>query len=203
MARFPFSFRIECVNRYMLQAGDPVNSVNSPPELQIRDICLGSVRDVLSFRTAATAEAFEQFLRHGDRGLFAYWENRVVGHAWAAVSHGRLRVVSGYMVVSPDAPCIHFCSVDPGFRNRKIFQGLLSSLVQSLRQERNAARIEIYASAANAASCAAIERVGFRRVGRVWLMGWRSRQWPLSLRVCALRFWARVESLRSLHESTS
>ena len=151
--------------------------MNQPPRspdllLRVDRVTADNLTDVLQFRNENVLQAFGQHLADKDIGVYAYCDGRAVGHAWAAPWHGSKRLVCGYLPVDASTACIHFCSVSPYYRGRKIFQNMLVELAKIVFDSTPVRRILISCAVANVPSYCAIKRVGFQRVVVLFILRW-------------------------------
>ena len=145
------------------------------PALCVEQVTAENLAAASSFRSQGVVGVFRQFLAEREIGVYANCSGQVVGHAWAAIWHGAERLVCGYLPVDERTACIHFCSVSPAYRGRKIYQHMLVELVSIVLASTPVRRILISCAFDNLPSSAAIERVGFRRVTMLFVVQWKGR----------------------------
>jgi GNAT superfamily N-acetyltransferase len=171
--------RLRLLSAYELRSDDSWLGSAEVKDVQLEPVTAANVAEVVAWRGKHVAQEFSHFLDSEHIGVFAKCNGAVVGHAWVAVSHAGRRLVYGYMPVTDHIACIYFCSVADGYRNRKIFQRMIGHLVDRCRAIPKLTQIDIYTDIDNAASRAAIERVGFHWRGTRLLIEWRG--WHLRL----------------------
>lgn len=157
----------------------------SPPPLEpiegirFEQASLDNLDLILTYCSQGLVKRRRKYLAQGDLGLYAFCGDRVVGQSWVAMPNGTERWVDGFLPATNDTLVSRSSSMDPQFRGRKIFQHILAELFKLAFSKTNAVRIIGGIDDDNYASLAGYERIGFRRIGIVHLLLWRSHIIPL------------------------
>lgn len=157
---------------YEIGRQERLTAPKSKGEFRFEQVSADNVSAISSFRNKQVVRVFRRYVSEGDVGIYAFFGNEAVGHAWAAVWHGSDRSVWGYMPVTTDTACIYFCSVSPQFRGRNLYQHMLVKLAELVFRSTPVHRILIDSSADNLPSLSAIQRVGFRRLLVLPVLRW-------------------------------
>ena len=168
--------RVERNVVFELRRQDPVNMPPRSAELHLVPVTLANVEGISRFRHDGIVDLFRRFLAEGEIGVYAYWGDMAVGHAWAGLWHGSPRLVWGYLPVTSGTACIYFCSVSPSYRGRRIYQNMLVELIRVVCVSTPVRRIMISCELDNRPSYSAIERVGFRRLLVLPVLCWRGHR---------------------------
>ncbi|OCL85623.1 hypothetical protein [Arcobacter porcinus] len=123
-----------------------------------------NLKDVLYFQSKRYINIFKNFLSLGDKGYFAYLEDKCIHRSW---------VKSNEQVVYPhwaypyklkkDEVFIHYCETAPEARGKNIYPHVLSNIIKG-HQDKD---ILISVNDENIASKKGVEKVGFRERERV------------------------------------
>ncbi len=151
----------------------PLLSLKPIDGIRIEQVTTENVASISHFRSQEVVESFRRYLAQGDLGIYAFYGDRAVGHAWAALPDGTRRLIWGHMPVTSDTVSFLFFSVDPQFRGRKIFQLMLVELVKLVFSTTNVSRVLADVPVYNAPSLAGVERAGFRRLCILPVLRWR------------------------------
>lgn len=118
---------------YVYEVKSHVIGVESYPIL-FKQVVNDNIWDVISFRDENIVEQFVSFLLNDEFGLYGYYQGEVIVHGWATINKSsRNELVNGYFLLPPKAAFIHFCSVNPKYRGKKVYQALLLELYKSLK----------------------------------------------------------------------
>lgn len=123
-----------------------------------------NLSDVLHFQSQRYIDIFKNFLLLGDKGYFAYLQDKCIHRSW---------VKSNEQVVYPhwaypyklkkDEVFIHYCETAPEARGKNIYPHVLSNIIKG-HQDKD---ILISVNDENIASKKGVEKVGFRERERV------------------------------------
>ncbi|WP_419233768.1 hypothetical protein [Aliarcobacter cryaerophilus] len=123
-----------------------------------------NLKDILYFQPQRYINIFKNFLSLGDKGYFAYLEDKFIHRSW---------VKSNEQVVYPhwaypyklkkDEVFIHYCETAPEARGKNIYPHVLSNIIKE-HQDKD---ILISVNDENIASKKGVEKVGFRERERV------------------------------------
>jgi len=121
---------IFCISR-----DDSIELVETNLKLSCHIISKVNVEDVNSFRDPYTIMSFQKFLNEKQLGIYIYYQNEVIAHAWTIINEGNRRMrCNSYFLLRKNEALVHFCSVSPKFRGKKIYQHMLSRLYPLLFQ---------------------------------------------------------------------
>ncbi len=81
--------------------------------IEVREVNRDNLNDVISYRDKKTRDVFSTYLNSGQRGYYAYKDDRVVGHAWVLPKGRRKRLLWGWLPVPNDCSFIYFCKAKP------------------------------------------------------------------------------------------
>lgn len=123
-----------------------------------------NIPDILNFQHPRYIETFKHFLSNGDKGYFAYLEEKCIHRSWVKHTPQTVHLYPVLpMKLQDDEAFIHYCETAPVARGKNIFPAVLSKIVDDLNNKR---KIMIAANAKNIASIKAIKKAGFREIER-------------------------------------
>lgn len=124
-----------------------------------------NVSDVLDFQHPRHKPTFEEFLRRGDMGYFAYLKGKCVHRSW--VVHMPTKVHLHPMLprqLNEREAFIHYCETAPHARGRNICPAVLSKIAEDFKKD--GSTLMISANAKNSSSIKGIVKSGFREKER-------------------------------------
>jgi len=125
-----------------------------------------NLTDILIFQDPKYIGIFNKFLDSGDKGYFAYLNNKCVHRSW--VQFGEKEVEIHRFLkrkIEKDEAFIHYCETAPEARGKNIYPAVLSKIVTDLKDKyRN---IYISTNIKNKASRRGIEKAGFVEIERI------------------------------------
>lgn len=125
------------------------------------DIYLASeknLKDILSFQAQNYIKIFQDFLKIGDEGYFAYIKNICVHRSWVKKNEQIVypHQFSPYQL-KKDEIFIHYCETSSKYRGLNIYPHTLSTIIQNHKDK----KILIAVNDKNIASKKGVEKVGF------------------------------------------
>jgi hypothetical protein len=129
----------------------------------IASITTENVTDILDFQHHRYLSVFESFLQRGDKGYFAYFNDKCVHRSW--VVHTPQTVHLHPMLprqLMAGQAFIHYCETAPDVRGRNIFPAVLSKIAEDFKKD--GCTLMISANAKNSSSIKGIQKSGFREI---------------------------------------
>jgi len=158
-------FKIRRQKVFYLTSPDDINVVAARKKIDLIDVMLSNVDFVKEFRDEAQVKLFRRFLKKGQYGVYAKFNEKVIGHAWAKVCRKHRCRVNGYMDISKDEALIHCCNVNKYHRGNNIYPNMLMVLCRRLFYEAKVGCVIIDTEVNNHASLRGIAKVGFKPLG--------------------------------------
>ena len=162
ISRIKQIFRIRRQKVFNLTSPDDINVVTAKKNIDFIDVTFDNVDIVKEFRGEAQVKAFREFLQEGQYGVYADFNGKVIGHAWAKVCRKHFCRVNGYIDISKDEALIHYCNVSECQRGNNIYPTMLIALCRRLFYEARVSRVIIDTAVDNYASLRGIAKVGFK-----------------------------------------
>lgn len=98
-------------------------------EIDIRDANSSNLIDILCFQDIRYIDVFQSFLDLGDRGYFAYLDDKCVHRSWVKSNEQFVYPHWIYpMKLKPNQHFIHYCETSPEARGRGIYPAVLSKI---------------------------------------------------------------------------
>jgi hypothetical protein len=133
----------------------------------IKDVTGDNVNDALHFQSPIQVRLFRRFLRHGDKGYYAYLGNKCVHRSWVVVSPQKVKLHKFFSLsLRPSDVFIHYCETAPEARGRNIFTAVLAHISETFSSK----NIYIGVEETNRASISSIIKSGFVESGKVHIL---------------------------------
>jgi len=126
----------------------------------ITKVSAENIADVLDFQPPRYIPIFEDFLRRGDTGYFAYLNGKCVHRSWVVHSPQTVHLHSLLpKMLQPGEAFIHYCETAPTARGRNIYPAVLSKIAEDFKSYGHS--LMISANAKNKNSIKGIVKAGF------------------------------------------
>ncbi|RXI25322.1 hypothetical protein [Aliarcobacter trophiarum] len=123
-----------------------------------------NIKDVLYFQPQRYINIFENFLSLGDKGYFAYLQDKCIHRSWVKSNHQIVYPHWAYPYkLKENELFIHYCETAPEARGKNIYPHVLSNIIDDYKDK----DILISVDDENIASKKGVEKVGFRERERV------------------------------------
>jgi len=138
----------------------------SPSE--IRNASYDNLPDILHFQAPKYLEVFQQFLKLGDKGYFAYLDGKCVHRSWVKFNkqvvylHPLLK-----MRLKENEAFIHYCETAPDARGMNIYPHVLCKIVSDFGEDY---KVLICVNSKNKASIRGVKKAGFTEIRRIKLL---------------------------------
>lgn len=144
----------ETIILYSLKNYQPQTSV-----AMIKHATDKNINDILHFQPQRYIEIFKNFLSLGDKGYFAYLQDKCIHRSWLK---GNEQIVHPHWAypyqLKENEVFIHYCETAPEARGKNIYPHVLSNIIEE-HQDKD---ILISVNDENIASKKGVEKVGFR-----------------------------------------
>lgn len=102
----------------------------------IRPATQENLTDVLNFQPARYVDVFRNFLALGDRGYYAYLDDKCVHRSWVKSNEQVVYPHWAYpMKLQPNQHFIHYCETAPQARGKGIYPAVLSKIVNDFKDK--------------------------------------------------------------------
>ncbi len=117
-----------------------------------------NLNDILNFQHQRYIDIFKKFLKIGDRGYFAYLNNKCIHRSWVKSNEQivYLHWALPYRLKKNEI-FIHYCETAPEVRGKNIYPHVLSKIIDEHQNK----KIFILVNKKNIASIKAVRKVGF------------------------------------------
>ncbi len=123
-----------------------------------------NLKDVLYFQSQRYIDTFKNFLSLGDKGYFAYLQDKCIHRSWVKSNEQIVHPHWAYPYkLKENEVFIHYCETAPEARGKNIYPHVLSNIIKE-HQDKD---ILISVNDENIASKKGVEKVGFRERERV------------------------------------
>ncbi|MCT7506067.1 hypothetical protein N5T62_08260 [Aliarcobacter cryaerophilus] len=123
-----------------------------------------NLKDVLYFQPQRYIDIFKNFLSLGDKGYFAYLQDKCIHRSWVKSNEQIVQPHWAYPYkLKENEVFIHYCETAPEARGKNIYPHVLSNIIKE-HQDKD---ILISVNDENIASKKGVEKVGFRERERV------------------------------------
>ena len=147
-------FLKETVVLYRLQNHQIQNSVAT-----IKHATNENLKDVLYFQSQRYIDTFKNFLSLGDKGYFAYLQDKCIHRSWLKSNEQIVHPHWAYPYkLKENEVFIHYCETAPEARGKNIYPHVISNIIKE-HQDKD---ILISVNDENIASKKGVEKVGFR-----------------------------------------
>lgn len=132
---------------------------------EIRPATQENLADVLNFQSARYVEVFRNFLALGDRGYYAYLDDKCVHRSWVKSNEQVVYPHWAYpLKLQPSQHFIHYCETAPQARGKGIYPAVLSKIVDDFKDN---GEILMSINTKNIASIKGAQKAGFVERERV------------------------------------
>ncbi|MDR3259736.1 MAG: hypothetical protein LBT51_09045 [Fusobacteriaceae bacterium] len=132
--------------------------IKQESEASVKPVCLENLQDILSFQDIKYVSIFEQFLKIGDKGYYAYIKDKCVHRSWAKFNE---QIVYPHwtapLQLKKEELYIHYCETASEVRGKNIYPHVLSTIIENNSNK----IILISVNKKNISSIKGIEKVGF------------------------------------------
>ncbi len=123
-----------------------------------------NITDILYFQSQRYIDTFKNFLSLGDKGYFAYLQDKCIHRSWLKSNEQIVHPHWAYPYkLKENEVFIHYCETAPEARGKNIYPHVLSNIIKE-HQDKD---ILISVNDENIASKKGVEKVGFRERERV------------------------------------
>ena len=162
LLRIGKTFGVRSQRIFYLTATDDLNVVAAKKEIDLVVVTFDNVDRVNEFRDDVQSKMFREYLKEGQHGVYAKFDGKVIGHAWAKVCRKNRCRVNGYIDIAENQALIHCCNVSACYRGNNMYPAMLVSLCHRLFCEAQVSRVIIDTEIDNYASLRGIAKVGFK-----------------------------------------
>lgn len=98
-------------------------------EATVVEVTNSNLEDVLDFNESYLLETFSNFLSQGDKGFYAYLENKCVHRSWVKFGPQRMQIFQNYSYdLGKDDIYIHYCATAEFARGKSVYPFVLQHI---------------------------------------------------------------------------
>ena len=167
---------------YVLNHTDEIKKVSANIPITITVIDNENVIRVLDFRESHHLNRFKEFLSNSDIGVYAWHNDVVIGHLWAALCPKKKCRINGYFDLKKNEALFHYGNVNPQYRGNNILAAMSCDISKYLFNN-NVSRIYADPDVNNIASKESFEKMGYKNYGKLRYVQYNYRLlWKRKLR---------------------
>ena len=134
------------------------NVVDITKDIDIRNInSISKIRTDIDFREKNSILGMENYLKKGGKCYITYENDKATGHYLVMFNNDRNK----YLNLKFNEAYIHYCFVNPNYRNKSIYTTALKKIINDLLKNSEIEKIYIVVEKNNVASVKGIEKAGF------------------------------------------
>jgi len=150
---------------FIIQNKKELKKVSPKIKVHITEINFNNLEYLKDFRGEEYINKFKKFLIENQIGIYAWNNNKVIGHAWAFICKEKRCKVNRYIYIKEGEALIHFCNVKEEYRGKNIYPFMLTNLSNFLFTSDRLNKILIDTEKDNISSIKGIEKAGFTFIG--------------------------------------
>lgn len=128
--------------------------------IDISQVTQNNLTDILDFQNPRYVNVFHEFLRLGDHGYYAYFDNKCIHRSWVKSNEQVVYPHWAYPVkLNPKQFFIHYCETSPQARGKGVYPAVLSKIVNDFKEK---GEILMSIDINNIASIKGAQKAGFR-----------------------------------------
>jgi len=152
----------ETIVLYNLKSHDAYNPIKSVAI--IKHATIDNLKDILYFQPERYIDIFKNFLAQGDKGYFAYIDNKCIHRSWVKTNEQTVYFHWAYPYkLKRNEVFVHYCETAPQARGKNVYPHVLSTIIEEHRNK----DVLISINNNNIPSKKGVEKVGFRERERI------------------------------------
>lgn len=160
-------FKLGLAEIFYLDRLEDLQFMKSVSGLSFLRITKDNVGKVTDFQAEGVIKTFKVFLNRGEYGIFAFLNDKVIGHVWGMYAGKNDFKASQYMTLNEGEALTHFSNVDPAFRGKNIYPAMMAEISKQLFEVFKPKRILGDIEIDNLPAIKGIIKSGYKHLGYV------------------------------------